>query len=130
MTQATDLKAALTVTRKQLRSYSATRYLARKLTESLSPTGKVGLAYVYDLGMVIASIREYSGRSRIRPQTKQTLLKILEALLPQLNNVVDLPTGNSPSKIGRLVQQAMKAMRHTDKALAEMKATAAASGDH
>ncbi|MEL6815007.1 MAG: hypothetical protein AAFP03_09360 [Cyanobacteria bacterium J06598_3] len=130
MTQAISVENAVTVTRKQLRGYGTTRYLARKLTESLEPLGKSGSAYVYDLAQAIAAIREYGGRSRIRPHTKQTLLKILDVLLPRLNNVVDLPTGNSSSEVSRLAQHAMQAMRQTDKALAEMKATAAALGEH
>lgn len=119
-----------TTTRKQLRGYGASRYLARKVTEPLDPIGKAGSAYVYALDQAIAAIRDYSERSRIHSETKQTLNNILSELLPRLDNVVNLPAAEQPSEIGKLAQRAMKAMRRTDKAMAEMKAMVASIGEH
>lgn len=112
-------------TRKQLRGYGASRYLARRLTETLTPVEKVGSAYVYELAQVIDSSRAYSERSRIRPTTKETLQQLIDQLLPRMNNVVNLPTTQNSSDISQLAQRAIQAIRLTDKALAEMKATAA-----
>lgn len=118
-----------TITRKQLRGYGASRYLARKITEPLSPIGKAGSAYLYTIEEAIASIREYAERSRVRKETKQMLSKMLCELLPLLDNIVNLPPTERPSEIGRLAQQAMKAMRRTDKVMAEMKAMVASIGE-
>jgi hypothetical protein len=121
-------RPVLTITRRQLQGYGATRYLAAKITASLTPVEKAGAAYVYALEPTIAAIRLYAERSRIRPTTQQTLSHILPALLARLDNIVPLSLEERPSELGKLAQQAIKAMRRTDKALSEMKATVASTG--
>lgn len=121
--------SALTTTRKQLRGYGATSYLARRLTESLTPVDKLGNAYVYALEQTITAIREYAARSRVRTETKQTLEKILDELLARLSNVVGLPLKPDNSEVGHLARELMKAIRRTDKSMAEMKATVASMGE-
>ena len=119
---------ALTTTRKQLRGYGASRYLARRLTNSIEPVAKAGSAYVYSLEETVTAIRKYRQRRRVQQATKATLDRILDELLARLGNVVEFVPGSDGSEIGRLARQTVKAMRQTDKALAEMKATVASMG--
>ncbi|MEL7334423.1 MAG: hypothetical protein AAFN12_19410 [Cyanobacteria bacterium J06560_2] len=129
MGSSTGLTTGLTTTRKQLRGYGATPYLARKLTESLSPVEKQGNAYVYQLEPTIGAIRIYSERSRVQAETKQTLETILSELLARLSNVVSLPPTDSASDVGYLAQSLIKAIRRTDRSMAEMKAVVASMGN-
>lgn len=120
--------ASATTTRKQLRGYGASRYLSRKLTASLSPVTKSGNAYVYVIGEVIVAIRAYGAKARIQLTTKEVLEKILTQLLAQLDNVVPLVPNSGKAEVSNVAQQLLSRMRHTDKALAEMKATVASIG--
>jgi hypothetical protein len=116
-----------TTTRKQLQGYGATRYLATKITASLTPVDRAGTAYVFALEPTIAAIRLYAARSRIHLTTQQTLNHILSELLARLDNIIPLSLEEKPSELGKLAKQALKAMRRTDKAMAEMKATVASA---
>ena len=119
---------ALTTTRKQLRGYGASRYLARRLTCAIEPVAKAGSAYVYSLEETVIAIRQYRQRQRVQQATKATLDLILDALLTRLGNVVEFAPDSDASDISWLARQTVKAMRQTDKALAEMKATVASMG--
>lgn len=118
-----------TISRKQLQGYGASRYLARKLTVSLTPVAKSGNAYVYALDQVISAIRAYSQKTRIQIATRQVLEKVVTQLLARLDNVVPLVTGNKRTEVSDVTQQLLQQMRRTDKALSDMKATVASMGE-
>lgn len=120
--------STLTTTRKQLRGYGASHYLARRLTVPLPPVSKSGNAYVYALEQVIAAIREYNSKPRIQPTTKAVLEQIVTQLLAQLNNVVPLVSSDSTKEVSSVARQLLNQMHRTDKALSEMKATVASMG--
>lgn len=116
------------ISRKQLQGYGASRYLARKLTGSLTPIAKSGNAYIYALDQVISAIRAYSQKTRIRITTKQALEDVITQLVARLDNVVPLVTGHGKTEISDVTQQLIQQMRRTDKALSDMKATVASMG--
>lgn len=118
-----------TITRKQLRNYGASRYLARRLTVSLSPVVKSGNAYVYSADKVSMVIREYGSRARIQLTTKEVLERILSQLLAQLDNVVPLVPSTHTTEVSSVARQLLNQMRRTDKALSEMRATVASMGE-
>ena len=118
-----------TTTRKQLRGYGASRYLARRLTESLAPIDKAGNAYVYALEQVIAAVRDYSAKQRIQQTTRQVLAQLLSQLLARIDNVVPLVPDSDETEVSDVAKQLLKQMRRTDKALAEVKATVASMGE-
>lgn len=118
-----------TITRKQLRNYGASRYLARRLTVSLSPVEKSGNAYVYAVDQVSTVIREYSSKARIQLTTRKVLEQILTQLLAQLDNVVPLVPSTHTTEVSSIARQLFNQMRRTDKALSEMKATVASIGE-
>ena len=118
-----------TTTRRQLRGYGASGYLARRLTESLEPVAKSGNAYVYTLEQVAASVREYSAHKRIQSTTKQVLEQMLAQLLALIDNVVPMTPNDSKTEVSGVAQQLLKQMHRTDKALANMKATVASIGE-
>ncbi|MGB3299991.1 MAG: hypothetical protein WBA76_17135 [Phormidesmis sp.] len=122
--------SAPTTTRKQLQGYGASRYLARTLTASLTPTAKSGNAYVYALEQAIAAVREYSSKPRVRPATKQALAQIMAQLLTRLNNVVPLVANSKTTEISSVARRLLNQMHRTDKSLSEMKATVASMGKH
>ena len=120
----TELASEATTTRQQLQGYGASAYLARRLTRSLKPVGKDGNAFVYSLRQVVSAIRQYAEQPNVRATTKETLSRILPELLARLDNVVEMMP-KAESSLGQLAQEAIKAMRRTDKSLARMKATVA-----
>ncbi len=120
--------SAPTTTRKQLRGYGASHYLARRLTASLSPISKSGNAYVYELDQVSGAVREYSSNARIQLTTRKVLEQILTQLLTQLDNVLPLVPNSSKTEVSDVARQLLNQMRRTDKALSEMKATVASIG--
>ena len=122
--------SAPTTTRKQLRGYGASRYLARRLPRSLAPVTKSGNAYVYALDQVVMAVRDYSARARIQRTTKQVLEQILIQLLSRIDNVVSLVPNSNQTEIGDVAQQLLKQLHRTDKAMAELKATVASMGGH
>lgn len=117
-----------TTTRKQLRGYGASHYLARRLTASLSPISKSGNVYVYELDQVSGAVREYSSNARIQLTTRKVLEQILTQLLTQLDNVLPLVPNSSKTEVSDVARQLLNQMRRTDKALSEMKATVASIG--
>lgn len=117
-----------TTTRKQLRGYGASHYLARRLTASLPSVAKSGNAYVYAIDQVTAAIREHSSKARTQLATKEVLEQIATQLLAQLNNVVPLVPNSSTTEVSDVARQLLKQMRRTDKALSNMKATVASMG--
>lgn len=119
-----------TTTRKQLRGYGASRYLARRLTKSLTPVAKSGNAYVYTLDQAITAIRQYSSEARIHLTTQKVLEQIVTQLLVRLDNVTPFVPNGSTTEVTDVARQLLTQMRRTDKALSEMKATVASMGKH
>jgi hypothetical protein len=113
-------------TRLQLQGYGATRYQTEAITKNLTSVSKQGRAYAYPVSDVIASIRDYLQRPRIKPTTSQSLKAVSQALQQRLNNVIEVPFGRATDpEINKLARQLTQAMSRTDSALAELKATAA-----
>lgn len=122
---------APTTTRKQLRGYGASHYMARRLTASLTPIKKVGNAYVYTIDQVVAAIREYRSKAQIQLATKQLLEQMMAQLLTRLNNVVPLVIAKgSTTEVSDVARQLLHQMRRTDQAIAELKAASASMGQH
>ncbi|MBE9118632.1 hypothetical protein IQ249_22335 [Lusitaniella coriacea LEGE 07157] len=120
------MDAEKVTTRKQLQGYGATRYQAQVVTKNLTPVAKQNRAYAYALTDVITSIREYLQRPRIKATTRQTLEIVLQSLLERLGNVLQVPfTRGTDPELSQLAKQLTQAMCGTDRALAELKATAA-----
>ncbi|WP_013334708.1 hypothetical protein [Gloeothece verrucosa] len=82
-----------TTTRAQLRGYGASEYLAIAITKTLTPIGKEKVFKLYSLKQVVENIREYLKRSRIAPQTRLTLTRLLEVLSKRLQNVIPAAFG-------------------------------------
>ena len=122
------MDAAAPITRKQLRGYGASRYLARRLTEPLAPIGKSGNAYLYALDQIVAAVRKYRSKSRLQHSTRQILEQLLTQLLTRIDNVVPLVSGDHETEVSDVAKLLLRQMRRTDKALAEMKATVASIG--
>ena len=122
--------STLTTTRKQLRGYGASHYLARRLTRSLKPIAKSGNAYVYALDQVVTAARSYSEQARVQPTTKQILEQMLTQLVSQIDNVVPMLPDGHRTAAGDAAKQLLKQMHRTDKAMAELKATVASMGGH
>ncbi|MDJ0583432.1 hypothetical protein [Crocosphaera sp.] len=115
-----------TTTRKQLRGYGLSTYLATAITQNLTPIHKEGRILIYNLNEVIAAIRKYLSKTQIKPQTRITLESLLETLLQRMNNVISIPfTQTSDPQLSLLAQQAFKSMRSAETHFAQMKATLA-----
>jgi hypothetical protein len=114
------------VTRRQLRGYGATPYLARKVTKNLTHLDRLGKAYAYDTRDVITSIRTYLQNPRIKLKTHRTLEEILSLLLTYLDNVVEVTFATkSHTELSSSVKDLIEAMHESDSALANLKAHAA-----
>lgn len=117
------------VTRRQLRGYGATEYLAKKITRDLTPVETRSRAYVYDVRDAIAAIRNYQQNPRIQAATRSILEQILKELINYLGNVVKVPFGaDNKSELALLVNHLMQAMNQTDRILADLKTKADATG--
>ena len=113
-------------TRKQLQGYGATSYQARSITKNLSPIHVENRTYAYPISDVIASIRDYLKRPRLKTVTCEKLKAVLEALIQRLGNVIDIPFGQPiNSEISQSTKRLIQAMADTDQAITELKATAA-----
>jgi len=113
-------------TRLQLQGYGATRYQTEAITKNLTSVSKQDRAYAYAVSDVIASIRDYLQRPRIKLTTSQSLKAVSQALQQRLNNVIEAPFGRATDpEINKLARQLTQAMSRTDSALAELKAKAA-----
>ena len=115
-----------TITRKQLQAYGVSNYQARVVTQNLTPVGKQGQAYLYDLRAVVTSIGQYIQRPRIKESTRNSLDFVLDALLKRLGNVVEVPfaEGGDP-QLRKLGIKLLQARAKTDASLAMLKADAA-----
>ncbi|WP_008315873.1 hypothetical protein [Leptolyngbya sp. PCC 6406] len=114
------------VTRRQLQAYGMSKYHAQIITKGLSPLGRQGQAYIYDLSQVIASINDYIKRPRIQKATRKTLEEILTVLRELLGNVVEIPfSEDGDPEIRKVVAKLTQAMAKTDASLAALKADAA-----
>lgn len=120
--------AAPTTTRKQLQGYGASRYLAGRLTASITPVAKSGNAYVYALDQVVTAIREYASKARIQATTQQVLAQMTTQMMALLDNVVPIAPNGSTTEVSGVTRQLLRQMHRTDKAMAEMKATVASIG--
>ncbi|MFK8185414.1 MAG: hypothetical protein AB8B99_18720 [Phormidesmis sp.] len=116
-----------TTTRKQLRGYGVSRYLARRLTQALTPVNKLGNAYVYRLEHVIGATRTYQSNTRIQEKTRQLLEQVMTQLLSRVDNVVPILPNSPTTEVSEIAKQLLNQMHQTDRAMAEMKATAASA---
>ena len=66
----------MTITRKQLKEFGASDYLARCLTRDLQPVGRRGRAYLYSRDQVLDAIRKRMNTPRIRQATKIVLTQL------------------------------------------------------
>ena len=82
------MKSTICTTRKQLKSYGATSYQVKIITDNLKPISKSNQTNIYSLREVIASIKQYLERPKINKKTKQSLIQLLSLLINQLNNIV------------------------------------------
>lgn len=68
------------MSRNCLKALGASDYLAQQLTRTLAVIGRVGRSYGYAPAQVLASVKAYGDRPRIRPQTRLVLAGLTEAL--------------------------------------------------
>jgi hypothetical protein len=66
----------MNITRKQLREFGTSEYLAKQLTRGLQPAGRQGRAYVYDVELVLTAIRDRLNAPRLRKATKTVLIQL------------------------------------------------------
>lgn len=115
-----------TITRKQLQAYGMSQYHTQTITKGLTPVRKQGQAYVYDLSTVIAEIKNYTQRPRIKKSTCELLEGVLVNLLELLGNVLEIPfSSGSDPEVRKIVTRLMQAMAKTDASLATLEAAAA-----
>lgn len=113
-------------TRRQLQGYGASSYHAEVITKNLTLAAKQGQTYIYAVSDVIVSIRDYLQRPRVKPTSRQVLDGVLQVLLERLSNVIEVPFGRATNpEINKLARQLSQSISDTDKALAELEATAA-----
>ncbi len=115
-----------TVTRRQLQAYGMSKYHTQVITKGLAPVSKQEQAYVYSLSEVIAKVKDYIQRPRIKKSSRELLDVILTALLEFLGNVVEVSfsEGGDP-EVRKIVTKLTQAMAKTDASLAALKADAA-----
>ena len=102
-----------TTTYRQLCQYGASHYHARLITQGLTPIGIQNRAYLYCLNDVIAALRSYLERPRLKAQTRTTLQAVLVDLLRQLDNVIAAPFGlSTDEKISFYVHQILARKPH------------------
>jgi len=66
----------MSITRKQLKSFGASEYLAKQLTQGLQPIARQRSAYVYDIAQVIDAIRDKLDAPNVRKTTKAKLAQL------------------------------------------------------
>lgn len=114
------------ITRRQLRGYGCSAYLARQLTWNLTPIAQQGRANVYSLSAVIAALRHYQQQPRVQDKTKALIAQVLPELLARLGNVVQAPFAwQGDDELRGLVAGLGRAMQATDAVVAQMKAQVA-----
>ena len=86
------------ITRNQLKGYGATSYQAIIITKNLQPISKSNQANIYSLQEVIAHLKEYLEKPKIKQKTRQSLTSLLPTLINQLNNVVPAIFENSVNR--------------------------------
>lgn len=77
------------ITRKQLKSFGATDYLVKRLTQALQPDRKKGRLYEYNTKQVLNSICSLRDTLKIRKTTKVTLAHLeikVSSLIGSTNN--------------------------------------------
>jgi hypothetical protein len=114
------------ITRRQLRGYGCSVYLARQVTQGIKPMARVKSANVYPLSVVIAALRSYQQKSRIKQSTKTLIAQVLPELLARLGNVVQVPFAwQGDDELRGLVAGLGNAIQATDAVVAQMKAQVA-----
>jgi hypothetical protein len=115
-----------TTTRAQLKGYGLSDYLATALTKSLNPVRKERNTYHYAINEVIASVRAYQERERVKPKNRQKLNALLNTLQERQDNLITVPFTNGTDKeLGELAKRAYRTLSKTVKMLSDLKAEAA-----
>jgi hypothetical protein len=87
---------------------------------------RVKSANVYPLSVVIAALRSYQQKSRIKQSTKTLIAQVLPELLARLGNVVQVPFAwQGDDELRGLVAGLGNAIQATDAVVAQMKAQVA-----
>jgi hypothetical protein len=81
-----------TTTRRQIRLKGATQYLARKITQSLSPKGKEGQSLTYSVPEILQVVKNTVDYPKTHKTTIETLKVIEQWLLSIESNVILFPT--------------------------------------
>lgn len=115
-----------TTTRAQLKGYGLSDYLATALTKSLNPARKERNTHHYALNEVIASVRAYQERERVKPKTRHSLNALLNNLQERQDNLIAVPFTNGTDKeLSDLAKRAYRTLSKTGKTLSDLKAEAA-----
>ncbi len=123
----TDTDRDHLVTRAQLRGYGLSGYLVRRVTAAIEPVAKQGNAHCFELGDIMAALRDYADRPHVQSATRAAIQVALTELSPRLGNVITAQFGiaNDDRELRESLANLLKAQQATDQALAEMKAIAA-----
>ena len=111
-----------TITRKQLRALGLSQYHSKTVTKSLSPLAFQQRRYIYDLSMVVISMREYLERPRIKIKTRVVCEQVLNSLTELLGNKLPVAFGESKDKeTSRLAKELLLSMARTNTELSKLK---------
>ena len=115
------------ITRAQLRGYGLSNYLVRRVTAGLTHIAKRGNAHCFALSTTMSALREYAEHPRVRPATRMAIQHALRQLSPLLGNVITAQFGmaGDDRELRDAVIGLLGAQQTTDRALADLKATAA-----
>ncbi len=129
LSPSTDSVVGQTTSRRQLQGYGLSKFQSRAITQQLVYCDRQGQAYLYELREVIASIRDYIQRPRVKQSTKTKLATVLDLLLQRLDNVTPGLFGAETTELGEMTRSLMRTMAKSDQQLAEMKAMVASNHD-
>jgi hypothetical protein len=115
-----------TTTRAQLKGYGLSDYLATALTKSLKRVKKERNTHHYAINEVIAHVRAYQERKRVKPKTRSCLNALLNTLQLRQNNLITVPfTNSTDQELSELAKRAYQTLSKTVKTLSDLKAEAA-----
>lgn len=80
----------MSITRKQLRGFGASEYLAKQLTHGLTPAGQQGRAHAYEIDQILNTIRKRLENPKIRNSTRIVLLQ----LEIEVGGLIEKPVSN------------------------------------
>ena len=113
-------------TRKQLQGYGLSQYLAIAVTKNIKPVKKDKNTNYYTLPEVIASIKVYLERKKIKQETCSQLKNLLNILEESQDNLIYVPfVKGSDEELSQLAKEAYLALRKTTKIISNLKAEVA-----